>query len=114
MCGDMNIALTDGDVWDPFECDGQLLYHPSERAAIQRVLAFGLHDAFRHVHPDTREFSWFDYRGGAFWKNQGFRIDHVFVTEGLLPKLSGAQMWPSTRKLEKPSDHVPVGVDLDL
>jgi exodeoxyribonuclease-3 len=114
VCGDMNIALTDRDVWDPFECDGSLLYHPAERDALGRVLALGLHDAYRHVHPDTNEYSWYDYRGGALWKNQGFRIDHLFVTGGLLPKLTGAQMWKDVRKLEKPSDHLPVGVDLDL
>ncbi|TNE91049.1 MAG: exodeoxyribonuclease III [Deltaproteobacteria bacterium] len=114
LCGDMNIALTDRDVWDPFECDGSLLYHPAERDALNRVLGFGLSDAYRHVHPETTDYSWYDYRGGALWKNQGFRIDHVFVTEGLLPRLTEAQMWKSVRKLDKPSDHLPVGVDLDV
>lgn len=112
LCGDINIALTDRDVWDPFDCDGQLLFHPAEHDAIARVLKFGLVDAYRHAEPNTNAFSWYDYRRGAFWKNQGFRIDHIFVTEDLLPRIEGVQMWKDVRKLDKPSDHLPVGIDL--
>ncbi|MCO4744717.1 MAG: exodeoxyribonuclease III [Proteobacteria bacterium] len=112
VTGDMNIAITDRDVWDPFECDGQLLFHPAERDALKRLLSFGMTDAYRHALPDTNEFSWYDYRRGAFWKNQGFRIDHIFVTEGLLERITAAQMWRDVRKLDKPSDHIPVGIDL--
>ncbi len=117
VVGDMNVALDDLDVWDPFEADGKILFHPNERDALRRVLDAGLVDPWRRLHPNEVAFSWWDYRGGAFWRNQGFRIDYVFVSAALADRVEGAAHWKATRGWEepsKPSDHVPVTVDLKL
>jgi len=116
VVGDMNVALEDLDVWDPFEADGKILFHPAERDALKRVLSTGLVDAYRQAHPDGNEYSWWDYRGGAWWKNHGFRIDHVLVSKALASAIHDVTIWKDTRGWEepsKPSDHVPVTVDLE-
>jgi exodeoxyribonuclease-3 len=113
LCGDMNIALTDRDVWDPFEAEGELLYHPQERDAIQQVLGFGLTDVYRRMNPTGKEFTWWDYRMLGFQKNRGFRIDHIFVTESLYARCREVTLWRPVRKWDKPSDHIPVSVRID-
>jgi exodeoxyribonuclease-3 len=113
LCGDMNIAPGDRDVWDPFEAEGEILFHPHEKAALAHVLGFGLHDAYRHLKPDGKEYSWWDYRMLGFQKNRGFRIDHIFVSPPLLTRCREVVIWRHVRKWDKPSDHVPVAVRLD-
>ncbi len=114
LCGDLNIALTNKDVWDPFEAEGELLFHPQERAALGKVMEWGLADAYRKLKPDGKEFSWWDYRMLGFQKNRGFRIDHIFLTAPLLERCKDITLWRPVRKWEKPSDHIPVSVDLDV
>ena len=113
VCGDINIAPDDGDVWDPFECEGKLLFHPLERDALQHVLDWGLVDAFRLKNPFSSAFSWWDYRGSGFKRNQGFRIDHHFISTALKARCSGVRIWRETRGWERPSDHAPVVVEID-
>ena len=110
VCGDMNVALTDPDVWDPFSAEGQVLYHPDERAAVARVLDWGLADAYRALKPTGKEFSWWDYRMLGFQKNHGFRIDHVFASPPLLGRIDEVVLHRPVRKWDKPSDHIPVTV----
>lgn len=112
VLGDMNVALTDRDVWDPFEAEGEVLYHPLEREHVRKVLEWGLTDAYRTLMPEGRDYSWWDYRMGAFQRNHGFRIDHVFVSRPLVDRCREVRIWRETRKLDKPSDHAPVSVVL--
>jgi exodeoxyribonuclease-3 len=113
VCGDINIAPEDGDVWDPFECEGKLLFHPMERNALKGVLDWGLVDAYRLKNPFSSSFSWWDYRGGGYKRNQGFRIDHQFISNNLKTRCSGVTIWRDTRGWERPSDHAPVVIGLD-
>ncbi len=113
VCGDINIAPDDGDVWDPFECEGKLLFHPLEREALKHVLDWGLVDAFRQKNPFSSAFSWWDYRGSGFKRNQGFRIDHHFISTALAQRCTGVQIWRDTRGWDRPSDHAPVVVEID-
>jgi exodeoxyribonuclease-3 len=113
VCGDMNVALVDADVWDPFSCEGEVLYHPLEREAVRRLLAWGLVDSYRALKPDGKEFSWWDYRMLGFQKNHGFRIDHVFLTRSLMARCREITLWRPTRKWDKPSDHIPVSIRLE-
>lgn len=112
LCGDFNIARDERDVFEPERMQGQLFFSAAEHAALERVLAFGLVDAFREVEPEGQHFSWWDYRAGAFRRNRGLRIDYAFLTEPLARRLAGCWMDKAARAKDKPSDHVPVVVDL--
>jgi exodeoxyribonuclease-3 len=114
LLGDFNVAPADADVWDPFECEGQVMAHPLEREAFRNLLGWGLSDTYRRLKPDGKEFTWWDYRMLGFQKNHGWRIDHVLLTAPLAEKCREIQLWRPTRKWEKPSDHIPVSVRLDV
>ncbi len=108
VCGDINIAPDDADVWDPFACEGKLLCTQPERAALQHVLAFGLTDTFRVKNPFSQAFSWWDYRAMGFPRNHGLRIDHIFVTAPLLTRCTKVEIARDVRGWDQPSDHAPV------
>ncbi len=114
VCGDMNIAPDDIDVWDPFRLDGQLLCHPHERQALQAVLDWGLVDAFRDKHPFSNAFSWWNYQAMGFARGHGLRIDHIFLSAPLLAACTEATIHRDVRGWDTPSDHAPVSVDLSL
>ncbi|MDH5242432.1 MAG: exodeoxyribonuclease III [Chloroflexota bacterium] len=113
--GDFNIAPTDADVWDPAAVHGGTHVSPAERAAFQRLLGWGLEDAYRAVHPETGRYTWWDYRAGMFHKNFGMRIDHLLVTRSVAERLVDAEIDREARKGPPvPSDHAPVSIDLDV
>lgn len=114
VVGDFNIAPEDKDVHDPLLWQGQVLVSPPEREAFAALLALGLQDSFRNFHQEDKVYSWWDYRQAAFRRNMGLRIDHVLLSEplGSLCVHSGIDKEP--RKSERPSDHAPVWVELDL
>ncbi|MEM6929362.1 MAG: exodeoxyribonuclease III [Myxococcota bacterium] len=112
VCGDFNIAPTDLDVWDPFKFDGSVHAHPDERAALQRVLDWGLTDAWREVNPFEQQFTWWDYQKMGFVRNHGLRIDHVFLSKDLLGRLKTVTIHRDVRGWDTPSDHAPVSVDV--
>jgi exodeoxyribonuclease-3 len=114
LLGDFNVAPDDLDVWDPFQCDGQVLCHPLEREALAKVLAWGLVDPYRAKQPFANEFSWWDYQKRGFMLNHGLRIDHTFVSESLLARVRKVTIHRDVRGWENPSDHAPVSVDLAL
>lgn len=114
VVGDMNVALDDRSVWDPFGMDGELLYHPLEREKMQALLATGLVDSYRANTPDGRDFSWWDYRAMAFPRNRGARIDHVLLSTPAMAMCRDVRIGKVTRGWEKPSDHAPVSVFLDV
>jgi exodeoxyribonuclease III len=113
ICGDFNVAPASIDVHEPKKWEGQVLCHPDERAALARLIDWGLVDAFRERHPEERIYTWWDYRMGAYRKNQGLRIDLALVTRSLLARTKDVWVDRSTRELERPSDHAPVLVELD-
>ncbi|MEZ4365655.1 MAG: exodeoxyribonuclease III [Kofleriaceae bacterium] len=112
LCGDMNVAPDDRDVHDPAAWEGQLLCTPAERAGLQAALAWGMSDVFRHHHAEGGHYSWWDYRGLAFFKDQGARIDHVFATPPVVERSRGCVIDRAARKGTLPSDHAPVIVEL--
>lgn len=113
VCGDFNVAPGDIDVHAPKKWEGQVLCHPDERAALRRLIDWGLVDALRERRPDEHVYSWWDYRMGAFKKNHGLRIDLVLVTPPLLARTKDVWVDKSTRELERPSDHAPVMIDIE-
>lgn len=112
LCGDFNVAPEDRDVANPEAWKDTVLCHPEARAALQRIADLGFADAFRRVRPEPGLYSWWDYRQLGFPKNDGLRIDHVYVTAPLLPRVAAAEIDRNERKGKQPSDHAPVIVEL--
>ncbi|MEZ4401056.1 MAG: exodeoxyribonuclease III [Kofleriaceae bacterium] len=110
--GDWNIAPADLDVHDPARWAGEVLCSEPERAAFQALLAWGLVDVFRATHPDLRAFSWWDYRGGSFWRDQGLRIDHWLADPAVAARVTACTIDREARKGKDASDHAPVVVTL--
>lgn len=110
LCGDMNVALDDRDVWSPAHWAGKIHCSAQERAALSEVTAFGLVDVFRTLHPEGGVYSWWDYRGVSLFKNQGLRIDYVFATTGLAKQCTACAIDREARKGQDASDHAPVVV----
>ncbi|KXK06566.1 MAG: exodeoxyribonuclease III [Acidobacteria bacterium OLB17] len=108
FCGDFNVAPEPIDIWDPAGWEGKLHFSKPERAAIAFVGQWGFRDLFRELNGEVREFSWWDYRAGAFQRGHGLRIDHIWTSEKLTSRAVSCTIDRSTRKLEKPSDHAPV------
>jgi exodeoxyribonuclease-3 len=108
LCGDFNVAPEPRDVYDAQKADGQILFHPQERAAFARLLDWGLLDSLRLHHAEEGVYSWWDYRAGAFRRNMGFRIDHILVTPPVAARCTAVTLERELRRLEKPSDHIPV------
>jgi exodeoxyribonuclease-3 len=112
IAGDMNIAPADADVYDPALFVGSTHVTPEERSRLQSILDAGLHDAYRVLHPDEPQFTWWDYRAGHFHKGLGLRIDLALVSDELIGRLSACVIVRDFRKGKKPSDHAPLLVEL--
>jgi exodeoxyribonuclease III len=113
VAGDMNIAPTDEDVFDPEAYAGHTHVTPPERAALAEIEALGLHDVVRERWPDARVFSYWDYRAGMFHQDLGMRIDLVLAGDPVAERVKAAWIDRQARKGRGPSDHAPVIVDLD-
>jgi exodeoxyribonuclease-3 len=113
VCGDMNIAPADEDVFDPDAYIGQTHVTPPERAALAELQALGLRDVVRDRWPKERVFTYWDYRAGMFHQDLGMRIDLVLASEAVAARVKAAWVDRHARKGKGPSDHAPVIVDLD-
>jgi exodeoxyribonuclease-3 len=100
-------------VHDPVAWQGQVLVSDPERAALAGIMALGLHDTFRHLNPDLRAFTWWDYRAAAFRRDHGLRIDHILASTPLLGACRACRVELDLRRAERPSDHAPVLLELD-
>ena len=113
VCGDMNIAPTDEDVFDPDAYVGQTHVTTPERAALAELRALGLRDVVRERWPNERVFTYWDYRAGMFHQDLGMRIDLVLASNVVANRVKAAWVDRKARKGSGPSDHAPVIVDLD-
>jgi exodeoxyribonuclease-3 len=113
VCGDMNIAPTDEDVFDPEAYVGQTHVTPPERAALAQLQDLGLRDVVRERWPTERVFTYWDYRAGMFHQDLGMRIDLVLASGTVADRVRAAWVDRHARKGSGPSDHAPVIVDLD-
>lgn len=113
VMGDFNIAPDARDVNDPLVWnDNHILTSTAERGALDRLLALGLHDAFRLHCADGGVFSWWDYRAAGFRRNLGLRIDLTLVSQALRPRVVAAGIDRVPRTWDRPSDHAPAWVEL--
>ena len=113
VCGDMNIAPADADVFDPDAFIGHTHVTAPERAALASLQAAGLRDVVRDRWPDKRIFTYWDYRAGMFHQDLGMRIDLVLASDPVADRVRAAWVDREARKGTGPSDHAPVIVDLD-
>lgn len=113
VCGDMNIAPTDADVFDPDAYVGQTHVTAPEREALAALTGLGLRDVVRERWPNERVFSYWDYRAGMFHQDLGMRIDLLLASEPVASRVRAAWVDRQARKGSGPSDHAPVIVDLD-
>jgi exodeoxyribonuclease-3 len=113
VCGDMNVAPADADVFDPTAYVGQTHVTAPERQALADLEAVGLHDVVRDHWPTQRVFTYWDYRAGMFHQDLGMRIDLVLATDSVAGRVQAAWVDRHARKGTGPSDHAPLIVDLD-
>ncbi len=114
MAGDYNIIPEPIDAKRPSAWTSDALFQPESRAAYRRMLSDGLTDAIRLCHPGPGVYTFWDYQAGAFQKDDGIRIDHLLLSPQATDRLRAAGVDRFTRGWEKPSDHVPAWVELDL
>jgi exodeoxyribonuclease-3 len=115
LCGDFNLCPAALDSWNEPAFRGTIFHTEEERTRFQTLLAAGLVDLFRARNPELQAFTWWDYRGGAFHKREGLRIDLVLATQPVLDRVSSVEIDRDYRKKQGgfiASDHAPVIVDL--
>ncbi|MDE2445546.1 MAG: exodeoxyribonuclease III [Alphaproteobacteria bacterium] len=112
LAGDYNVIPEARDARNPQNWVGDALYLPATREAFRTLLALGLTESFRALHPSMVEYSFWDYQAGAWPKNNGIRIDHLLLSPQAADRLVSAEIHKTVRGDEKPSDHVPVMIEL--
>ena len=112
IVGDFNIGMEARDIHDPERLTGGIMASDAERTALKEALGEGMGDVFRAFEPDAGHWSWWDYRSGAWNRDSGWRIDHIYLSEDLLDLARSCVIHKQERGKEQPSDHAPVVVDL--
>lgn len=113
--GDINVAPTSLDVYDPKRMEGKVCFHPAEHEALAKTSAWGLTDLFRKHHPDQKQFTFWDYRmPKSLERNLGWRLDHILATAPMALASIDCFVDTEPRGQDKPSDHTPVVADFDL
>ena len=114
MCGDYNIIPQPEDTARPNVWTDDALFRPESRAAYRKIMNLGFTEAFRACHTGPEHYSFWDYQAGAWDRNDGIRIDHFLLTPQCADLLNDCWIESAIRGREKPSDHVPVWVDLAI
>jgi exodeoxyribonuclease-3 len=112
LAGDFNVIPTDFDIYDPKSWRKDALIQPESRAAYEQLLSQGWVDSLRHLHPDERIYTFWDYFRQHWQRNAGLRIDHILLNAELAPRLQAAGVDSWVRGEEHASDHAPVWVQL--
>ena len=116
VCGDFNVCPGPLDSWNEAALVGSIFHTADERARFAALLDLGLADLYRELHPSVQAFSWWDYRGGAFHRKQGLRIDLLLATRAARERATASEIDREWRKKKDgllPSDHAPVLAELD-
>ncbi|MBK5009839.1 exodeoxyribonuclease III [Pseudomonas sp. S60] len=112
LAGDFNVVPTDMDIYNPRSWGKDALLQPESRAGFEQLLAQGWVDAIRHVYPDERIYTFWDYFRNHWARNAGLRIDHLLLNRELAPYLKSAGVDAWVRNEAKASDHAPVWIEL--
>src|SRR5713226_1912675 len=113
LCGDFNVAPEERDVHDVRLWQGRILFSEPERAALREIMGWGFTDAFRLHTEAAGHYSWWDYRAGAFRRNHGLRIDHIWISQPLRTRNINTWIDLEPRTWERPSDHAPVVAEFE-
>ena len=113
LLGDFNITFDDLDVYDPVALHETIHCTTEERSHLQELIGLGLTDSHRLFPQPEKSYSWWDYRGFAFRRNNGMRIDHILVSDAVKPMVTACTIDRLPRKNERPSDHTPVVLTLE-
>ena len=114
LCGDLNVAPHELDVWKPSLWKDKMHFTKPERDAIQNLKKWGFVDVFRQINGDEREYSWWDYFHHSFEKDRGLRIDHIWTSPPLAERCLDCWIDKEPRAFDKPSDHAPVVAEFGL
>jgi exodeoxyribonuclease-3 len=114
LAGDFNVIPEPRDARKPENWTRDALFQPETRAKYRELLALGLTDAVRACDDGPGPFTFWDYQAGAFQRDDGIRIDHLALSPQAADRLRGTAIHKHTRGWEKPSDHVPVSIELDI
>lgn len=114
LAGDFNVMPTELDVYKPERWVNDALFRPETRDAFHRLVAQGWTDSLRTMHPDERIYTFWDYFRNAYGRDAGLRIDHLLLSPALAPALKAAGVHRDVRGREKPSDHAPTWIELDV
>jgi exodeoxyribonuclease-3 len=112
LMGDFNIAPEDNDVHDPALWKDKILCSKAERDALHKITHNRLYDSFRYLNPERKHFSWWDYRAAGYRRNIGLRIDLILVDQKIIGNCISSDIDEAPRKLERPSDHAPVYINM--
>jgi len=111
--GDYNVIPEEGDVYSPKAFKDDALFQPESRAALRKIVHLGLTDAYRALHGEAGQYTWWGYMGGAWSKDQGVRIDHLLLSPQAADRLEACDIDRAPRGWEKPSDHTPIWCELE-
>ena len=114
LCGDLNVAPHEMDVWNPRQQQDKTHFSKPEREALLNVKKWGFVDVFRQFNDEPGEYSWWSHFHHDFEKNRGMRIDHIWASPPLAEKCLDCWIDKAPRALEKPSDHAPVLAEFDF
>ena len=114
LLGDFNIAPSSEDIHEPLKYEGGIMASKIERNSLMNVIKGRFIDSFRIFEKNTGYWSWWDYRNNAFELNKGWRIDHIYITKALSPTLKSCVIDSNPRGKNRPSDHAPVMINLNL
>ncbi len=113
LLGDFNIALEDKDIHDPKRLSGGIMASNLERQALTEIISDNLEDVFRIFEQETNHWSWWDYRSGAWERDKGWRIDHIYLSKEIIHYAKSCLIIKKYRGHMQPSDHAPVVVEID-
>lgn len=108
VAGDFNIAPDERDIFNPEAHLGKVSFHPDEHSALNKLKNTGMKDAFRLFNKDGEIYSWWDFRTRGFERNEGMRIDHIWISNSLVKRCKSCEIDASVRSKSRPSDHAPV------
>jgi exodeoxyribonuclease-3 len=112
--GDFNIIPEDKDCFDPVLWQNDALFRIETREKYRSLLNLGLYDAFRMFSNESDQYTFWDYQAGAWRQNKGIRIDHFLCAPSVTDRLTNCYIDKDPRSLEKPSDHTPIVIELEI
>ena len=114
FAGDLNVAQEEIDLHNPKANDGEVCFHPLERQALRDIRKIGLEDAFRVKYPDTKQYTWWDYKTKGFDRNVGWRLDYMLSSPNVIANMQNIYVDMKTRGKPKTSDHAPSVLEFEI